>query len=173
MSVNLSPVQLNDPQLVPIVRDALTGAGVDAQQLVLEVTEGVLVTDELVAVSTFRRLRSLGVRIAVDDFGTGYSSLSYLRRFPIDVLKVDQAFVAGLGEGPEAVALARAIVDIGRTLHLATVAEGVEDARQADTLRELSCQMAQGYFFARPMAADDMAALAVSRVLPVPAGRRR
>ena len=98
--------------------------------------------------------RRLGVQLAVDDFGTGYSSLSYLRRFPVDVLKVDQSFVSGLGHDPEDSAIVQAVVHMGRALRLTTVAEGVETGHHVIELRELDCDLAQGYHFARPRPAD-------------------
>jgi EAL domain-containing protein (putative c-di-GMP-specific phosphodiesterase class I) len=111
-------------------------------------------------VATLRRLKGLGVQLAVDDFGTGYSSLSYLRRFPIDILKVDQSFVRGLGYDPEDSAIVQAVVHMGRALQLTTVAEGVETAHHLIELRELDCDIAQGYHFARPRPAE-----AVTRML--------
>jgi EAL domain-containing protein (putative c-di-GMP-specific phosphodiesterase class I) len=102
-------------------------------------------------------LKFLGVRLAIDDFGTGYSSLAYLQRFPLDVLKVDKAFVDGVAHGPEESALAAAIIRLGHTLHLRTVAEGVEFPEQVAHLRRLGCQEAQGFLFARPLPADEIA----------------
>jgi EAL domain-containing protein (putative c-di-GMP-specific phosphodiesterase class I) len=113
-----------------------------------------------VTVATLRRLKALGVQLAVDDFGTGYSSLSYLRRFPVDILKVDQSFVSGLGHDPEDSAIVQAVVHMGRALQLTTVAEGVETAHHLIELRELDCDVAQGYHFARPRPAE-----AISRML--------
>jgi EAL domain-containing protein (putative c-di-GMP-specific phosphodiesterase class I) len=106
-----------------------------------------------------RELKGLGVQLAIDDFGTGYSSLSYLRRFPIDMLKIDKAFVDGIGRGREGTALAHAIVKLGHTLQLHTVAEGVEGGEQATHLAALGCQDGQGYHFSRPLAVDDMTEL--------------
>ena len=97
------------------------------------------------------RLRSLGVRLAVDDFGTGYSSLSYLRRFPVNEVKIDRAFIAGVAQGAEDFAVARAVIDLGRTLRLLTVAEGIEDADQLAALRQLGCDLGQGYHLSFPL----------------------
>ena len=105
---------------------------------------------------------ALGVQLAVDDFGTGYSSLSYLRRFPVDILKVDQSFVSGLGHDPEDSAIVQAVVHMGRALQLTTVAEGVETAHQLIELRELECDVAQGYHFARPTTAESVKQLLVA-----------
>jgi len=126
----------------------------------LEITEGILMDDVDLTVATLRRLKALGLQLAVDDFGTGYSSLSYLRRFPVDILKVDQSFVSGLGYDPEDSAIVQAVVHMGRALHLTTVAEGVETAHHLIELRELDCDIAQGYHFARPGPAD-----AITRLL--------
>ena len=126
----------------------------------LEITESILMDDVDLTVATLRRLKALGVQLAVDDFGTGYSSLSYLRRFPVDVLKVDQSFVSGLGHDPEDSAIVQAVVAMGRALQLTTVAEGVETAHHLIELRELDCDVAQGYHFARPRPAE-----AISRML--------
>jgi EAL domain-containing protein (putative c-di-GMP-specific phosphodiesterase class I) len=104
--------------------------------------------------STLIRLKALGLQLAVDDFGTGYSSLSYLRRFPVDVLKVDQSFVSGLGHDAEDSAIVQAVVHMGRALRLTTVAEGVETAHHLIELRELDCDLAQGYHFSRPLPAE-------------------
>ena len=96
-------------------------------------------------------LKALGVRLAIDDFGTGYSSLSYLRRFPIDVIKIDRSFIAGLPAGPDALALVQAIVSLGQTLFLQTVAEGIEGAEQLAELQAVGCEIGQGYYLGRPM----------------------
>jgi EAL domain-containing protein (putative c-di-GMP-specific phosphodiesterase class I) len=113
-------------------------------------------------VATLEQLKRLGVRLAVDDFGTGYSSLSYLRRFPIDVVKIDKSFIDGITDGPEASALARAIITLGQTLHLQTVAEGIEHAAQFGELRELGCDLGQGFLFARPLPEHEIGQLLAS-----------
>ncbi|MCW3004139.1 MAG: hypothetical protein JWQ20_3437 [Conexibacter sp.] len=159
MSVNLSGRQLEDPNIVSDVAAALADSGLPATALVLEITETVLMHDTEATIARLSSLRALGVRLAVDDFGTGYSSLRYLRRFPIDILKMAKPFVDGLDDDDEGRALARAIVDLATSLKLACIAEGIEDPGQADALHELGCGLGQGFHFARPMAADDMAAL--------------
>ncbi len=153
MSVNLSPRQFTDPRLVTGIAEALRDADLEPESLTLEITESVLVGDGDSTVEKLRQIRSLGVRLAIDDFGTGYSSLSYLQRFPIDILKIDRAFVEAIGQ-PEGNALVRSIVDIGRTLHLKTVAEGVEHPDQPGQLVELDCDLGQGYLMNRPQDAS-------------------
>jgi EAL domain-containing protein (putative c-di-GMP-specific phosphodiesterase class I) len=123
---------------------------------VLEITESVLVQDADSVVARMLELKLLGVSFAIDDFGTGYSSLSYLKRFPIDILKVDKSFVDGVGESPEKGALAEAIVQLGNTLHLQTIAEGIEETRQVDGLRALGCQFGQGFYFAKPLPVEEI-----------------
>ncbi len=149
MSVNLSPRQFHDPNLVADVARAIEDAGIDARTLVLEITESMLTTELDQTAETLGRLKALGVRLAIDDFGTGYSALSYLRRFPIDILKLDRELI-GAGTGPDA-KLTKAIVGLGRSLDMATVAEGIERPEQEEELRELGCELGQGFLFARPM----------------------
>jgi diguanylate cyclase (GGDEF)-like protein/PAS domain S-box-containing protein len=155
MSVNVSAQQFQHPGFVWDVSDALERSGLDPHQLVLEITESVLVQDAGRVAGRLRRLRAIGVRVALDDFGTGYSSLSYLRRFPIDVLKIDKSFVDDIATSHEARAVVGAIVQLGRTLDLEVVAEGVEDAGQVLALAGLSCPLGQGYRFGRPVPAPD------------------
>ena len=121
-----------------------------------------LVQDAESVISRMLELKALGVAFAVDDFGTGYSSLSYLKRFPIDILKVDKSFVDDVGDSAKAAALAKAIVQLGKSLNLDTVAEGIEKARQVDGLLALGCMYGQGFFFARPVPAQEM-----ERLLPL------
>jgi diguanylate cyclase (GGDEF)-like protein len=157
LSVNLSARQLQDPALVQEVASALARSRLDPAGLVIEITESMLMEEPEHAVERLRALKALGVRLAIDDFGTGYSSLSYLRRFPVDVLKIDKAFVAALLAGPEDAALAHAIVRLAHTLQLGTVAEGIETAQQFAELRRLGCELGQGYLFAPPLSSADMA----------------
>ncbi|HMC81401.1 MAG TPA: EAL domain-containing protein, partial [Acidimicrobiia bacterium] len=157
LSVNLSARQLQDPALVPEVGKLLDRSGLDATELVIEITESVLMEEPEPAIERLRSLKALGVRLAIDDFGTGYSSLSYLRRFPVDVLKIDKEFVAALLTGPEDAALAHAIVRLAHTLRLGTVAEGIETPEQLAELSRLGCELGQGYLFARPLCSADMA----------------
>ena len=154
VSVNISGRQFDQDDVVETVAGTLERSGAEATDLCLEITESILMDDVVRTAATLGRLKALGVRVAVDDFGTGYSSLSYLRRFPVDVLKVDQSFVSGLGHDPEDSAIVQAVVHMGRALRLTTVAEGVETAHHVIELRELDCDLAQGYHFARPRPAD-------------------
>jgi EAL domain-containing protein (putative c-di-GMP-specific phosphodiesterase class I) len=133
------------------VSAALAAAGLDPQSLVLEITETAIMEQLDAAIAILIEMRRLGVRLALDDFGTGYSSLSYLQRLPVDILKLDRTFVSGVAGSTEDSALARGILTLGQTLGLQTVAEGIETAEQLDALRQLGCQLGQGYFFARPL----------------------
>jgi diguanylate cyclase (GGDEF)-like protein/PAS domain S-box-containing protein len=158
LQVNLSPRQLSGGGLVSMVRAALEATGVAPSLLCFEITENALMDDVDHAVATLVELRGLGVKVAIDDFGTGYSSLAYLRSFPVDVLKVDQSFIDGLGPDPEDSAIVAAIVNLAATLELDAIAEGVETEEQLELLRQLGCDEAQGYLFSRPLPADEMLA---------------
>jgi EAL domain-containing protein (putative c-di-GMP-specific phosphodiesterase class I) len=136
------------------VQSALADTGVPAARLVLEITEGSLVDDAHGVIEVLEQIRSLGVRIAIDDFGTGYASLSYLQRLPVDILKVDRSFVMGLADGDKSHELLEAILGVGQALSLATVAEGVEDHGQLETVRRMGCDMAQGYLMSKPIPAE-------------------
>jgi diguanylate cyclase (GGDEF)-like protein len=160
VAINISARQFLQDDFVELVAATLEHTGADPVDICLEITESVLMDDVDITVATLQRLKGLGVQLAVDDFGTGYSSLSYLRRFPVDVLKVDQSFVSGLGHDPEDSAIVQAVVAMGRALKLTTVAEGVETAHHLIELRELDCDVAQGYHFARPRPSE-----AITRML--------
>ncbi len=164
IAVNVSAWQVQSPELVADVRDALARAGLPASALSLEITESTMLTDTEATLARLHELKALGVTLGVDDFGTGYSSLSYLHRFPIDQLKIDKSFVDGLGGAAHDPALTRAIVAIGGALRLPMVAEGVERPEQVDGLLALGCELAQGFHFARPMPAAELSA----RLAPTP-----
>jgi diguanylate cyclase (GGDEF)-like protein/PAS domain S-box-containing protein len=151
MSVNLSAKQLQSETIVADVREALETSGLPPETLVLEITETVMMADTELAVRQLDALKALGVRLAMDDFGTGYSSLSYLSRFPVDILKMDRSFLA---EGEEDSSLQAAIIAIGDSLSLEVVAEGIERPEQITSLRDLGCELGQGFLFARPMSHD-------------------
>jgi EAL domain-containing protein (putative c-di-GMP-specific phosphodiesterase class I) len=159
VSVNLSPRQLHDAELVATAAYALADAGVRPDALTVEITENLLLKDTELAKSRLGALRALGVKVAVDDFGTGYSSLAYLDRYPVDILKIDRSFVEPLGVSPKSAALVRSIIELASALEIEPIAEGVEDARQRETLRSLGCRRAQGFFFSRPVPADELSAL--------------
>jgi EAL domain-containing protein (putative c-di-GMP-specific phosphodiesterase class I) len=156
MSVNVSPVQLADPNFPGIVSEALTRSGVPPQLVWLEVTEGVMITEPELALATLRRLGSIGVRIALDDFGTGYSSLSLLQKFPLQRIKIDRAFVRGVAENPNDRSLVRTIIIMARSLGMEIVAEGVESMHQLQVLIDLECEKAQGFLISHPVPADAM-----------------
>jgi diguanylate cyclase (GGDEF)-like protein/PAS domain S-box-containing protein len=159
ISVNLSVRQFQQGSLVAEVAEILRKSRLAPSSLILEITETILAQDSSLAVRKLRELKQLGVQLALDDFGTGYSSLSYLRRFPIDVLKIDKSFIDGVHKDSEESALARAIVQIGETLNLRTVAEGIEFAEQAQELETLGCEEGQGFFFARPLDSESLGEL--------------
>ncbi len=146
MSVNLSGHELNHPDIVTWVIKEIARANLDPTRLWLEITETALVSSPSIR-STLWRLRDLGVRLVVDDFGTGYSSLTSIRELPVEVVKIDKSFVAGLGRRSKDETIVNTVVDLARSLDMLTVAEGIETAQQADMLTELGCELGQGYFF--------------------------
>ncbi|QRP45605.1 EAL domain-containing protein [Amycolatopsis sp. FDAARGOS 1241] len=156
LKVNLSVRQLEDPQLVPAVRDALATTGLPPGALCLEVTESALMRDETAAGEVLVALRSLGVLLAIDDFGTGYSSLAQLRRLTLDTLKIDRSFITGIAESRDAAAIVASIITMAHAVGLTVVAEGVESAEELSLLRELGCDQAQGYHLGRPLPAAEL-----------------
>ena len=159
VSINLSGRQLNTAGFAVEVGAAIARSGADASHLCFEITENALVDAGGSGVATLEGLKGLGVRLAIDDFGTGHSSLTWLRRLPVDFLKVDRTFVAGLPTHPDDTAIVRAVLDLGRALGLTTVAEGIETPEQLAALRDLGCDWAQGYHLARPGPAETVTAL--------------
>jgi EAL domain-containing protein (putative c-di-GMP-specific phosphodiesterase class I) len=147
ISVNISGRQLQGAGLTDALRQTLVSSGVEPSAVVLEITESVLMQQTDAILERLQQLKALGVRLAIDDFGTGYSSLSYLQRFPIDILKIAKPFVEEVGQGADRSALARAIVGLGDTLKLQTIAEGIERAEQLAALLELGCPLGQGHHF--------------------------
>jgi diguanylate cyclase (GGDEF)-like protein len=157
VTVNVSGRQLQTPQIVADVRVALAESGLDPQALILELTESVLTTDSGDGVlGTLQALKGLGVRLAIDDFGTGYSSLSSLHRFPIDILKIAKSFVDDIGDTSGRQALAQAIITLGTTLSVRTIAEGIEQSGQRVQLQRLGCELGQGFHFSVPLPAADL-----------------
>ncbi|MDQ3952552.1 MAG: EAL domain-containing protein, partial [Actinomycetota bacterium] len=169
VSVNVSPVRFAHPGFVEELTDVLAASGLEPDRLVLEITEGALVEDVDRVVVRLQELNEIGVQVAIDDFGTGYSSLSYLKDFPVQVLKIDKAFIDSIALGPEDSALARAVLSLGQSLGLQIVAEGVEEAVQADALRRLGCRFAQGYLFSRPVPAEALDAVLRQAIEPLAA----
>jgi diguanylate cyclase (GGDEF)-like protein/PAS domain S-box-containing protein len=162
LSLNLSARELTHPDVVANVLGCVRESGVDPHYLTIEVTESTAMAD---GDSGFRALRELsheGIRVAIDDFGTGYSSLEQLRRMPVDIVKVDRSFVSGMADDPTDRALVAAVVGMGRALKLAVVAEGIELPEEAEALRELGCNIGQGFLFAKPLPAEEMDELLAS-----------
>jgi diguanylate cyclase (GGDEF)-like protein len=167
IAVNLSPVQFRHGDLPSFVHAVLLETGLPAGRLELEITEGVLIGDFSRAVSILRRLKALGVRIAMDDFGTGYSSLSYLQSFPFDKIKIDQAFISNLDRNAQSTAIVRAVIGLGHGLSLPVSAEGVETKEQMNILMREACDEVQGFLFGRPQPIEAYAAL-VGREVSAP-----
>jgi len=160
ISVNISARQLQHPdELVGEVVRVLEDTALAPDTLVLEITESMIMEGADYNVDVLGRLKDLGVRVAVDDFGTGYSNLAYLKRFPMDMVKIDKSFVDGLGEKPEDTAIVKAVISLARALGLRTVAEGIETSEQLERLRDLGCELGQGYYFSGALPAYEANAL--------------
>ena len=153
ISVNLSAVQLHRGDLEQTVRRALERSGLMPGLLELELTESMLLHDSEASILLLQRLKNLGVKLAIDDFGTGYSNLSYLQRFQVDRLKIDRSFVQAIIDNQQDRAIVTAIIQMARSLHLHTTAEGIEDEPTRRVLAELGCDCGQGYLFSRPLTA--------------------
>jgi diguanylate cyclase (GGDEF)-like protein/PAS domain S-box-containing protein len=166
MSVNVSAVQLDSDALLDEVQHALEGSGLDPAALTLEVTETTLMRDAKATAKRLHALKRLGVRIAIDDFGTGYSSLAYLRQFRADALKIDRSFISSIATSNESSALIHTLVQLGKTLNIETLAEGIEDSSQLKTLQREQCDRGQGFLYARPL--DPAAAQAFLESKPAP-----
>ena len=166
VTVNLSARQLQDEALPLDVEAALRESGLPATNLILEMTESVIMQESAAARERLHELKKLGVRIAIDDFGTGYSSLSHLQQFPVDILKIDQSFLHKMHQGPQDTALVRTIITLAKLLSLRTIAEGVEDTGQQRQLRELGCDSAQGFLFGRPMTVAEVDEIIRSGAMP-------
>jgi diguanylate cyclase (GGDEF)-like protein len=171
VAVNLSPSQFATGSVCDVVAAALAESGLSARQLELEITESLLLGETESVMAELRRLKQLGVSIAMDDFGTGYSSLSYLWRFPFDKIKIDRAFMTAFDAADESVEkIIKTIVALGRSLHMEITVEGIENDRQVEFLRELNCHQVQGFYFGRPMPASNLGAFILgdlSRALPL------
>jgi EAL domain-containing protein (putative c-di-GMP-specific phosphodiesterase class I) len=158
VSVNLSPRQFVDANLITVVRRILQQTGVDPACLELELTEGAMSVDIEKAVATLHALKSLGLKLSIDDFGTGYSSLTYLKRLPVDVVKIDQSFVKDLERETSDSKIIEVIIDLADVLGFDVVAEGVETEKQVEILRTTRCDLLQGYLFSRPVTGSQFAA---------------
>ncbi len=168
VTVNLSGRQLQEEIIIDHVREALAESGLPPERLVLEITESMLMQHTEVSMARLIALKSLGVSLAIDDFGTGYSSLSYLQRYPIDILKIDKGFVDDIDKGEDGPVLASAIVALGETLRMRTVAEGIETEAQRGQLLQLGCELGQGFLFAPPLGAEEFESLVVARGMRSP-----
>jgi EAL domain-containing protein (putative c-di-GMP-specific phosphodiesterase class I) len=167
VSVNLSARQCAQPDLVDQLAQVLRETGLDAHQLKLEMTESLVMQNVETASAMLKEMKALGVLLGIDDFGTGYSSLSYLSRFPIDTLKVDSSFVSRIGEDKENLEIVRTIITLAHNLRMDVIAEGVETAEQLSQLRDLGCEYGQGYYFSRPVSAEEANHL-IADLLPPP-----
>jgi EAL domain-containing protein (putative c-di-GMP-specific phosphodiesterase class I) len=163
MAVNLSPRQFHDEHLIADLTQILADTGMDAQLLELEIHESLLMRDVEKTLSILTQLKEMGIRVAIDDFGTGYLSLSTLKRFPIDTIKIDRSFIRDSAHADDDMDLTEAIVAMGRTLSLTVVAQGVETKEQADYVRSNACDEFQGYYFNRPLPAEQISALLRAR----------
>ena len=159
VAVNLSPIQFKSRDLLGLVKSALAEARIAATRLELEITESLLLNDSENTTAALHELRGMGVRISMDDFGTGYSSLSYLRSFPFDKIKIDRSFVHALGSESDSVAVVKAVIGLGRSLGMATTAEGIETEEQLAMVREHGVSEVQGFLFSPPLPASGIAAL--------------
>lgn len=163
LSVNLSAAQFRSHDIVRVVDAALRERHFPPHRLELEITESAFIGNMEAAMETLEQLRCLGVRIAIDDFGSGYSSLSYLRRFPVDVLKVDRSLVHRIPGDAQDMAIARAVVALGHALHLEVVAEGVETSSQLAAVQALGCDQVQGYYVSRALPLNELCAYLAAR----------
>jgi diguanylate cyclase (GGDEF)-like protein/PAS domain S-box-containing protein len=165
MAVNLSARQLQRPEIVADVAEILEATGLDPSSLVIEITESVMMQDMELSIQRLGELKNLGIKLAVDDFGIGYSSLNYIRRFPVDILKVDKSFIDSVAESGEEAALTAAIIELAGILRLRPVAEGIERADQLEKLLGLNCELGQGFYFARALPIDGVSELLHARQL--------
>jgi EAL domain-containing protein (putative c-di-GMP-specific phosphodiesterase class I) len=164
VAVNLSPIQVMNPNLVAVVVGALAAAGLPSSRLEVEITESVLMQNSETTLATLHRLRELGGKISMDDFGTGYSSLSYLRSFPFDKIKIDRCFISGLATGDDSVAIVLATAGLAKHLGIATIAEGVETKQQLQQVKALGCSEMQGFLFSAPLRIGDVTQMQRARI---------
>jgi EAL domain-containing protein (putative c-di-GMP-specific phosphodiesterase class I) len=164
ISVNLSPRQFSDNELIPYIRDLLAETGMAPNLLELEITEGMVMNHTEKTLQKLMELKAMGIRIAIDELGTGYSSLAQLKKFPVDILKVDRSFIRELSAHEEDRAITQAIIAMGKTLGLTVVAEGVESAEQLSFLSNHACDEMRGFYFNKPMAPEELARLMYDHV---------
>ncbi|MGH8506281.1 MAG: putative bifunctional diguanylate cyclase/phosphodiesterase, partial [Stenotrophobium sp.] len=155
VAINLSPRQFQQQDIPALVREVLDETGLPPASLHLELTENIILRQSESATNALRQLKALGVLLAIDDFGTGYSSLGYLKRFPVDIIKIDQSFVLDLIANPDAAFIIRAIISMAKSLNMKTVAEGVETREQMDFLVESGCDAIQGFYISRALPAEE------------------
>jgi EAL domain-containing protein (putative c-di-GMP-specific phosphodiesterase class I) len=167
ISVNLSPRQFQESGLLSYAAAALDATGLPSELLIFEITETMVMEDLAGAREIMKKLNRLGVRLAIDDFGTGHSSLAYLKQFPVQEVKVDRAFVQGVGESAVDSAIVRAVIDLASAMGISAVAEGVETADQVSGLRMLGCPIAQGFYFSQPLTAANFGELLTQHFAPV------
>ena len=158
VSVNVSGLQISNTKIVAIIKDALQNSGLAPNKLIIEITESLVMEDLERGLQVLEAIRDIGVSVSIDDFGTGYSSLSYLKKFPISELKIDQSFLRGFPANDEDTAIVRAIIALAHSLDLYVTAEGVETQEQVNGLKNISCELLQGYYFSKPLAFDDFKA---------------
>jgi EAL domain-containing protein (putative c-di-GMP-specific phosphodiesterase class I) len=158
MAVNVSARQLDSDQITADIEAALSGSGLEAAALTIEITETTLMRNVEETARRLAAIKALGVRIAIDDFGTGYSSLAHLQRFPVDALKIDRSFIAGLASNPEGETLIHSLVQLGKALAIETFAEGIEQPHELSLLKDENCDSGQGFLFARPLDVESVEA---------------
>ena len=151
VSVNLSPKQFSQPNLMDQITRILNRNNLQGNCLKLEITESAIMDNAEMARSIVQQLKARNIKLSIDDFGTGYSSLSYLHRFPVDTLKIDRSFVSRIGDNGENLEIVQAIVTLAHHLHMTVTAEGIETAKQLEQLQTLGCEEGQGYFFSKPV----------------------
>ena len=176
ISVNVSAKQFDGGLLHDLVSSVLEETNVPADRLEIEITEGLLIEQSDDAIVSLEKMSETGVSISLDDFGTGYSSLSYLKRFPIDILKIDRSFVMDLKDNKDSLVIVEAIIGLAKNLGLSVTAEGIEEKWHADFLTEHGCDEGQGYYFARPMPKDDMQKIleaSKTQELPIPEDKNK
>ena len=159
MAINVSPVQLRDPNFANDIASIVERYGLSPHQFELELTEGILVNNPTIAKRKLATLKDLGFLLALDDFGTGFSSIGYLRQFPFDILKIDRSFVRDIGMNSTANALIQSLVSLGDAMDLSVIAEGIENEDQLKLLRLVQCEFVQGFLISRPVSADEITAL--------------